>query len=216
MSSVLVVAATERELCGLQGSRAGSGRSRRLPRPGGRLRSKHRLPCCTSALRARRGVPPGQLVIGGESVYCDLRAAIPLVTTLRPDPVLLAAAQRALPGARTAPIETRAAVTGPRDPMPQGVRVEAMEGFGVLRAAQLAGVPALELRAISNELGEADRARWRIDEALAALASAIAAAPRRDRRERVALTQGAVIRTCTSSCSIALPRYTPRVGGTSA
>ena len=40
--------------------------------------------------------------------------------------------------------------------------VEAMEGFGVLRAAALAGVPALELRAISNMVGEEDRTRWDI------------------------------------------------------
>ncbi len=51
--------------------------------------------------------------------------------------------------------------------------VEAMEGFGVLRAASLAGVPAVELRAVSNAVGERDRARWRIDDALAALAAAV-------------------------------------------
>jgi futalosine hydrolase len=47
-----------------------------------------------------------------------------------------------------------------------------MEGFAVLRACALARVPALELRAISNGLGEADRSRWRIDDALAALGEA--------------------------------------------
>ena len=45
-----------------------------------------------------------------------------------------------------------------------------MEGFGVLRAAALAGVPAVEVRAISNEIGEDDRARWDLDAGLAALA----------------------------------------------
>jgi futalosine hydrolase len=48
-----------------------------------------------------------------------------------------------------------------------------MEGFGVLRAAALAGVPAVELRAVSNPVGEADRARWRIDDALALLQAAV-------------------------------------------
>ena len=52
--------------------------------------------------------------------------------------------------------------------------VEAMEGFGVLRAAELAGVPALELRAVSNDAREPDRGKWRIDDALAALADATA------------------------------------------
>ena len=36
-----------------------------------------------------------------------------------------------------------------------------MEGFGVLRAAALAGVPAVEVRVVSNAIGEPDRARWR-------------------------------------------------------
>jgi futalosine hydrolase len=48
-----------------------------------------------------------------------------------------------------------------------------MEGFAVLRAAELAGVPALELRAISNEVDELDRSRWRFAEALAALEAAL-------------------------------------------
>ena len=51
--------------------------------------------------------------------------------------------------------------------------VEAMEGFGVLRAAALAGVPALELRAISNAVAQADRSLWRVDDALDALRSAL-------------------------------------------
>jgi len=49
-----------------------------------------------------------------------------------------------------------------------------MEGFGVLRAAQLAGVPAVELRAISNAVNEPDRAKWRFDDAFALLADAVA------------------------------------------
>ena len=44
-----------------------------------------------------------------------------------------------------------------------------MEGFAVLRAAALAGVPAIEVRAISNEIEELDRGRWRFDEAFAAV-----------------------------------------------
>ncbi len=53
--------------------------------------------------------------------------------------------------------------------------VEAMEGFGVLRAAQHAGVPAVEVRAISNAIEETDRALWHIDAACAAI---VAATPR--------------------------------------
>ena len=47
-----------------------------------------------------------------------------------------------------------------------------MEGFAVLRAAALAGVPAVEVRASSNAIDEPDRARWRFDEALRAACGA--------------------------------------------
>jgi nucleoside phosphorylase len=48
-----------------------------------------------------------------------------------------------------------------------------MEGFAVLRACALAGVPAVEVRAVSNELDEQDRSRWEIDLALASLDAAL-------------------------------------------
>jgi futalosine hydrolase len=48
-----------------------------------------------------------------------------------------------------------------------------MEGFGVLRACQLAGVPALEVRVISNAIEEDDRTQWRFDEAFAVLHSIV-------------------------------------------
>jgi nucleoside phosphorylase len=59
--------------------------------------------------------------------------------------------------------------------IPHDVTVEAMEGFGVLRACAIAGVPALEVRAISNEIGEDDRSRWRLGEAIGALHAALPA-----------------------------------------
>jgi nucleoside phosphorylase len=48
-----------------------------------------------------------------------------------------------------------------------------MEGFAVLTAARLADVPAVEVRAVSNEIDEPDRARWRFDDALQALELAL-------------------------------------------
>jgi futalosine hydrolase len=50
-----------------------------------------------------------------------------------------------------------------------------MEGYAVLRAAALAGVPAVEVRVISNAVGEPDRAKWRFAEAKDALAGALPA-----------------------------------------
>jgi futalosine hydrolase len=41
-----------------------------------------------------------------------------------------------------------------------GADVESMEGFAFLRAAQLAGVPAIEVRGISNYVGDRTRAQW--------------------------------------------------------
>ena len=41
-----------------------------------------------------------------------------------------------------------------------GVGVESMEGFAVLRAAEIAAVPAIEVRGISNIVCERSRSRW--------------------------------------------------------
>jgi hypothetical protein len=87
---------------------------------------------------------------------------------VEPDPSLVEAARRALPDALVQPIGTSARVGGTR-----GCAVEALEGFAVLSAARLAGVPAVEVRAVSNEIAEADRGLWRSDDALAALQAAL-------------------------------------------
>ena len=114
-----------------------------------------------------RGFAEPELVLGSASLYCDTQS--PLVpTTAAPDGALLAAARSAFPEARITLIGTSARVGGTT-----GCEVEAMEGFAVLRAAKLTGVPGLEVRAISNEIEEADRGRWYFDEALAALAAAL-------------------------------------------
>ena len=76
----------------------------------------------------------------------------------------------ALPDALVLPIGTSAAVGGA---MSGDLRVEAMEGFSVLRACARADIPAIEIRAISNEITEPDRGRWRIGRALETLAEAL-------------------------------------------
>jgi futalosine hydrolase len=48
-----------------------------------------------------------------------------------------------------------------------------MEGFAVLRACELAGVPGIEVRAISNDVGEGDRARWMMRRGLEVLEDAL-------------------------------------------
>ena len=41
-----------------------------------------------------------------------------------------------------------------------GAQVESMEGFAVLRAAEIAGVPAIEVRGISNRAGDREKSGW--------------------------------------------------------
>lgn len=105
------------------------------------------------------------VVVGSEAVYCD--ADDPRWIELRApaDEGMLAAARRAAPDARVEPIGTSARVGGT-----SGCDIEAMEGYAVLRAAALAGVPALEVRVLANAIGEEDRSKWRFEDAKAELA----------------------------------------------
>ncbi len=162
MPDVLLVAATERELGGRDGLACGIGPVEAAAATARALAERRWEAVLHIGVAGGRGLDIGSLVIGSEAVYCDLDAAIPLVDRLVPDPALLEGARRALPGAHVLPIGTSAAVGGAESGLP----VEAMEGFGVLRAAALAGVPALEIRAISNEIGEPDRGRWNIGTAI--------------------------------------------------
>lgn len=174
MRDILIVAATDRELCGRDGLVCGIGPVEAAARTARTLALHPPRALLHIGIAGARGLEPGSLVVGTAAVYLDLAAAIPVESRLEPDPALLAAARDALPGAAALPIGTSAAVGKARDSLLQGPPgVEAMEGFAVLRAAAIAGIPALEVRAISNEIGEADRARWRIPEGLEALARAL-------------------------------------------
>ncbi len=121
--------------------------------------------------RRRSTLAPPALVIGRDASFCDLSAeSVWAPRFVETPPWLVAALQTAFPGATVLPIGTSARVGGTSDS--DGIDVEAMEGFGVLRAAQLANVPAIEVRAISNEIEEEDRAMWRFDDAFAAITDA--------------------------------------------
>jgi futalosine hydrolase len=169
----LLVAATEAELCGHPGLVCGVGPVEAAATTARAL--AHDAPAAVVHVGLAGGVAlrAGTLVVGTESIYADIGAAIPVVSRAQPDAALIAAAQAALPEAVGAPIITSAAVSLASDTVSQGMVVEAMEGFAVLRACELAGVPALEVRAISNEVGEADRGRWSLERGLEALAAAI-------------------------------------------
>ena len=170
---LLIVAATELELCGNEGLVCGVGPvEAALTTATEVARARPRAVLHVGVAGARR-LTPGALVIGTEAVYIDMSAEIPVVDRVAPDSQLLAAARSALPEAIALPIATSAAVSAPGHARTHDFRVEGMEGFGVLRACVVAGVPALEVRAVSNELGEQDRALWMVRRGVEVLSGAI-------------------------------------------
>jgi len=171
---MLVVAATDRELAlldGLDTFCCGIGPVEAALRTARALEERRPDAVVHAGIAGSRTLEPPALVLGSEAVYCDVidpGSTFPRVERARPDAALLERARIVLPEAQVMPIATCGKVGAGT-----GFEVEAMEGFGVLRACELAGVPAVELRAISNSPGEVDRARWRFDDAFAALAEAL-------------------------------------------
>lgn len=167
---ILVVAATERELGGVDGAETlccGIGPVEAGLATARALAERRPAAVLHIGIAGAPELEAGTVVIGEEAVYCDIVGAastLPRVERVRPDAALVEAARRAVPSARVLPIATCGRVGGGSE-----CEVEAMEGFAVLRAAELAGVPAVEVRTISNRPGDADRGLWRIEDALARL-----------------------------------------------
>ena len=168
---LLVVAATERELECARGAETlccGIGPVEAASRTARALAERRPDAVVHAGIAGARSLEPLTLVLGSEAVYEDAEG--PLVgSRAYPDPALLERLRGALPEARVLAIGTSARVGGA-----SACEVEAMEGFGVLRACELAGVPAVELRVVSNAISEPDRAKWRFDDGFAALADALA------------------------------------------
>ncbi|WP_329399942.1 futalosine hydrolase [Streptomyces melanogenes] len=137
--------------------------------------------------------PVGSLVVASRIVAADLGADTPdgyldvealgFGRSAHLPPQRLARAVAEATGAAYGPVLTVSTVTGTaaraaelaaRHP---GAAAEAMEGFGVAEAAAQQGVPALEIRAVSNAVGPRDRSAWRIGDALGALADAFGKLP---------------------------------------
>lgn len=102
------------------------------------------------------------LDLGSTQVSVDLSLVNQVVEVLR---------RAALP-VNCGPIITVSTTTGSAESAEEmdrrvpGVAAEGMEGYGVAYAAQRFGVPVLELRTISNQVGPRNRKAWRIPEAL--------------------------------------------------
>ncbi|HBX22925.1 MAG TPA: futalosine hydrolase [Desulfotomaculum sp.] len=137
----------------------------------------------------------GSLVVATEIISADLGVETPEgftsleelglgPTRVQIDASLVNSVTEALLTARlpvkTGPVLTVSTVTGTAKSAAKlaarvpGAIAEAMEGYGVALAAHDYGIPALELRGISNLVGPRDRAAWRIEEALEVLESASA------------------------------------------
>jgi futalosine hydrolase len=132
----------------------------------------------------------GQVVLADRIVHADLGADSPdgflpleelgfgaTVFALRPDLVAIAASRT---GAVVGPVLTVSTATG-TDARAASLAAryaavaEAMEGAGVYAAACVAGVPMLEVRAVSNLVGRRDPGAWDIPGAFAALGTGLAA-----------------------------------------
>ena len=171
ITEILIVAAWEPELCGHAGLVCGVGPVEAAVATATALaadRPRAVLHLGIAGAHRASGLEPPQLVLGSVAIYEDLHLTTGLAPrATNPDERLLLAAREALPDAVLLPIGTTGRVGGGSE-----CPVEAMEGFAVLRAAELAGVPAVELRAVSNLVEDA-RGDWQIDEALAALGQAL-------------------------------------------
>ncbi|MGA8532638.1 MAG: futalosine hydrolase [Candidatus Tumulicola sp.] len=101
-----------------------------------------------------------------------LPAGQTVVDKAHSDPLLVAQLRRkgfpALHGITVARV-TSSEATAARL-MSLGAQIESMEGFSVLRACERAGVPAVELRGISNRVGSRERSGWDFDAGLSGLA----------------------------------------------
>jgi nucleoside phosphorylase len=170
---ILVVAATRSELHGVDGAETlvcGVGPVDAAARTAAALAAVRPDALLHVGTAGARTFESPSFVVGSEALYCDADNPAWVEVRVAAEPRLVEAAARAIPEARIEPIGTSARVGGST-----GCEIEAMEGFGVLRAAMLAGVPAVEVRAVANAIGEPDRSRWRIAEAEAALAAVLPA-----------------------------------------
>jgi len=115
----------------------------------------------------------GEAFIVAEELYADfgledgapltLPGGATLVHQVRASAALIEAGRRtALPLARGLTVNaiTTTDATARRLREAYACDVESMEGFAVLRAAELARVPAIEVRGISNIVGDRTRAQW--------------------------------------------------------
>ena len=86
---VLLIAATDIELCDHHGFACGVGPVEAAAATARELALRPPVAVVHIGIAGGRGITPGGLVIGSESVYCDISAEIPVVDRVEPDAELL-------------------------------------------------------------------------------------------------------------------------------
>ncbi|MEE2907404.1 MAG: futalosine hydrolase [Planctomycetota bacterium] len=91
------------------------------------------------------------------------------------DPALLATLGPSYPTGPIATVATCAGTDAKAQEVTQrtGALAEAMEGASVVHAARLQGIPAIEVRSMSNTTGDQDAQTWDLEAALKALRGAV-------------------------------------------
>lgn len=159
------------------------------------VRTMKLLSTCSSSVEAvlnlgvAGGIPGqaavGEAVLGTTTVQADLgfeqadgsfeaiEALGFTVSAREANAALYSRVRKALPNPiHEGPIVTQSTVTGTKASLETLLQrvpdamAEGMEGFAVHAAAEAYGIPALELRAISNPVGPRKRGEWRLDDAL--------------------------------------------------
>ena len=132
---MLVVAATDRELASVRGVdtwNCGIGPVEAALQTARALAELKPDAVLHIGIAGARGIAAPALVLGSESVYCDVidpSSLLKRIARIQPDPELFARVHAALPDAYVLPIATAGKVGAGTDR-----EVEAMEDFGVFRA----------------------------------------------------------------------------------
>jgi len=125
----------------------------------------------------------GDLGANSPEGFLDMEAlGFPLIA--RPEPVFNRLPMQLFPAERRAPFVTMNTCTGTDDTACRieqrtGGSVESMEGAAIAHVATLFGIPAGEIRGISNRAGHRDRSTWRVKDAAEAAQKALLAWIRR-------------------------------------
>ena len=168
----LLVAATERELCGLEGLVCGIGPVEAAAATARALAQVRPNAVLHVGIAGGRGIAPPTLVLGSEAVYEDLSgdrdATMGRAERLEPDARLLAAARGELPGRSCYRSGRRRRWAPERSARSRRWRVSPSCAPRSLQAC-----PRSSCARSRTTLAERDRARWDFDGALAALDAAL-------------------------------------------